>query len=182
MIDTIPAVASREPGPWARLSPRVRRAAVAGAAVLLVAVVLRVFVVQVVVVEGGSMEPTLAPGSRVWVTKRGVRPARGDVVVFDAPAGSGATHGELVKRVIATAGERVALRACIVFVDGVALDEPYRYPERECGAADLAELTVPTGSVFVLGDHRSASLDSRAFGPVPSDAVHGRVRGPVWPF
>jgi signal peptidase I len=182
LIDT-PAIVWGEPGVLTRLSPRVRRGLVIGAVVLLVLLVLRTFVVQVVEVEGPSMEPTL--GSRTWVVidqLSASRVDRGSVIVFSAPDGSGATHGDLVKRAIATAGQRVSMRDCVVYVDGVALAEPYLFAEQACGTSEIAELTVPAGAVYVLGDHRSESLDSRAFGPIPVGSVHGRVMGGLWPF
>lgn len=181
MIDVAPSVAVREPGVLSRLSPRTRWILVIAGAVLVVLIILRSFVIQFVEVEGASMEPTLDSGAWVWVDKvSGV--GRGDIVVFEAPAGSRATHAELIKRVIAGSGERVAMRNCVVYVGGVAIDEPYVLAEPTCGTGDVAEVTVGDDEVYVLGDHRSDSLDSRVFGPVPRASVKGRVRSGIWPF
>jgi signal peptidase I len=183
LIATQPTV-MREPGVSARLSPRVRTSLTAGALLLLALVLARTFLVQPVEVEGASMEPTFDSGSWVMVDKWSAQSdiERGDVIVFDAPAGSGATHSELMKRVIATAGDTVSMQACVVYVGGAALAEPYVAAEADCGTSDVAEIIVPADAVYVLGDHRSQSLDSRIFGPVPVHAVHGRVMGDLWPF
>jgi signal peptidase I len=184
LIDTHVADAVREPGPWTRLSPRARRGAALVAGVLVVMFVLRTFVVQAVEVKGASMEPTFASGT--WVVVDKLSPTShansGDVIVFEPPTGSGATHATLIKRVIATAGERVSMTGCAVSVGGVVLTEPYVFDEPTCGISDVAEFIVPAGAIYVLGDHRSNSLDSRSFGAIPVDSVHGGVIGHVWPL
>lgn len=129
------------------------------------------------------MEPTLFEPSRIVVEKLtgGIRDvSRGDVVVFHH--GSGRDSRDLVKRVIALPGERVALRGCVVYVNSVALREPYVEPSvNGCGVGDLVEQVVPAGRMFVLGDNREESADSRSFGPVSLSRVVGRAVAVVWP-
>jgi len=151
--------------------------------VVVVALLLRVFLFEQFYVQGPSMEPTLFEPSRVVVEKLtgGIRDvSRGDVVVFQH--GSGSDSRDLIKRVIALPGERVALRGCVVYVDSVALREPYVEPSvNGCGVGDLAEQVVPAGRMFVLGDNREESADSRSFGPVSISRVVGRAVAVVWP-
>lgn len=109
-------------------------------------------------------------------------PERGDIVILDPPVPS---TEPLVKRVIALPGEKVAIRAGRVYVDGVPLDEgytagppTYEYPP----SSGDAEFTVPPGAVFVLGDNRNNSRDSHVFGPVPLDNVIGKAVVTYWPL
>ncbi|QKE85219.1 signal peptidase I [Arthrobacter sp. NEB 688] len=151
-------------------------------AALLLALVLLVgrFALEPVLVPTSSMEPTLHAGSHVLVDHVGplVRGyGRGDVVLLDAPDGSGL----LVKRVAAVGGEDVAILDGVLSVDGIPVDEPWVDP----GDVDsvYAELgRVPAGHVVVLADHRPDARDSRSFGPVALDALHGRVVATVWPL
>ncbi|HYJ60874.1 MAG TPA: signal peptidase I [Actinomycetota bacterium] len=170
------------------------------------ALVIKSFLVQVAVVPSGSMEPTLTPGDRILVcrlctTLGGIQ--RGDVVVFHDPArpatgplgaawewlvegvGVGASsHRDIVKRVVALPGEVVEIRDATVYVDGVPLDEPYVAPDRD--TRPFGPVAVPAGTLFVLGDDRLRSGDSRfappaGVGMVPEDDVIGEVVGRVWP-
>lgn len=149
-------------------------------------------------VPTGSMQPNLQPGDRVLVDMRayGLRvpftlarlgearaPVAGEVVVFDSP-----TDGtRLVKRVVAVAGDRVAVVDGRLQVNGAwlhAADQPdvERFALRDValdlrhgGGPDLRQTTVPAGMVLVLGDHRGRSLDGRFFGLVPESAFYGRA-------
>lgn len=131
------------------------------------------------VVEGASMEPTLTNRAllivdTVFTTLRPFH--RGDVVVFRYPRNPAV---EYVKRVIALPGETVMVAHGYVFVDGRVLDEPYlREPVRYF----WGPATVPTGSVFVLGDNRNSSSDSHVWGPLPVDLVVGRAWLTLRPF
>ena len=140
------------------------------------------------VVPTGSMEPTLMPGDRVVVDKRayGVRipftlqrlsegdaPARGDVVVFDAP-GDGT---RLIKRVVAVGGDLLEVRDGHVFVNGVRGDEHAALELRLGGGPDVHPVRVPAGHVFAMGDFRGNSRDSRYFGFVPRSRIYARARG-----
>jgi signal peptidase I len=128
-------------------------------------------------VQGDSMRPTLPPGQRIAVGPLDRAPARGDLVVLDSPA-AGEGRLEVVKRVVGLPGERVRLLAGRLEVDGRALREPYLAGDP--GAAEL-DVRLGPGQYLVLGDHRAASTDGRQFGPVPADALTGRVRFAYWP-
>jgi signal peptidase I len=148
------------------------------AAAIVVVLLVRIFVLQVFWVPTASMVPTLVPGDRVLVNKAAYwlhGPRRGDVVVF-----SGADHEDFVKRVIALPGQTWEIRGGIVYVDGRALDEPYvgTRDDRSFGPG-----TVPAGRLFVLGDDRPRSEDSRfsRIGYVPIGDVVGRVVARAWP-
>lgn len=130
------------------------------------------------VVEGPSMLPTLETGDRVLVEKLGYRfggPERGDVVLLHR-------EGEeqlLIKRVAALPGETVAARDGAVYVDG----KPVRDPSGMQGIPYSLEPTVvPPGQVYVLGDNRGNSTDSRSFGPVPRERIVGEAVVILWPL
>jgi signal peptidase I len=149
------------------------------------AFVVRSFVFQQYVINGPSMRPTLQPGDRVLLNKLSYRAHdvnRGDVVVFDRVQGT--RHDDLIKRVIALEGETIRIENCAVFIDGEELVEPYLADEVQagrCGATSMAPLTVPDGQVFVMGDNRPESSDSRAFGPIDVDEIRGRAFVVLWP-
>jgi signal peptidase I len=153
---------------------------------LLVAFLVRTFVLAHFVVDGTSMSTTLHNGDRVFVNKLSYRlhdPRRGDVVVLheDQP---GFENRDLIKRVIALPGEEIAMRDCIVTIDGVPLDEPYldpvEVPPGDCGEP-IEPTVVPEGSVFVMGDNRDESQDSRALGAIDEDDIVGRAFVVFWP-
>ncbi len=108
-------------------------------------------------------------------------PERGDVVVLNPPEHSDEPY---IKRVIGLAGDTVSFRDGYVSIDGERLDEPYLDgPITDCDGADYCEgFTVPEGHVFVLGDNRDDSLDSRAFGPVPLNHIIGQAWFVNWPL
>ncbi len=159
-------------------------------------------------VDGLSMEPTLNTGEMLLVNRQmyshfdvnGVLnvlpfverdgesefypfhpPQRGDIIVFDPPIG--AIDKPYIKRVIGLPGETIAIHDGGVYIDGERLDEGYlgttatRWP----GRPDNFELVVPEGHIFVLGDNRNNSTDSRSFGPVSEDAIIGRAWIAYWP-
>ncbi len=143
---------------------------------LVVAVLaLGVTPVRVLHVSAGSMSPTLADGSVVLVLPA-PRVGRGDVVVADDPRGG----GPLVKRVVALGGQRVELADGVLLVDGSPVCEPLIDQSRVDGVYG-GPWTVLPGQVFLLGDARGESVDSRVFGAVPLDTVHGRVSLRLWP-
>jgi signal peptidase I len=144
-------------------------------AVLLVAAALAVVdvrssVVGPVRVTGDSMSPTLHNGAVVLVDKRDRRPERGDIITFDAPDDGAPT----VKRVVGVGGDVVAVEDAILRVNGSVVDEPY-VDHESIDALYYGPVTVPAGSLLVLGDQRAGSIDSREYGAVPSEAVTGRV-------
>lgn len=146
---------------------------------LLIAIGINLFLAQATQVQGQSMEPNLHTDQRLVVEKITYRfhgPRRGDIVVIDMPE---AGPELLIKRVIALPGETVSSRGGQVFINGDALDEPY---VQRPGGRDIAEQVVPPLHVFVMGDNRQFSNDSRNFGPVPIDHVVGRAWFSYWPL
>jgi signal peptidase I len=163
-------------------------------AVVLVAAVafafgLRAWVVQPFWIPSASMEPTLhgCPGcnpDRLLVDKLSYHlhaVHRGDVVVFTRPPSVPTTDADLVKRVVGLPGESVRAAGGTVYVDNRALTEPYVAPDCH-GTANFGPTTVPTGDVFVMGDNRCDSMDSRSFGPIPQSTIVGRAFVIVWPL
>ncbi len=151
-------------------------------AVLVVTFGLRTFVVQAFTLPSGSMEPTLLIGDHILVNKlqpyvRG--PRFGDVVVFPFPKDRAKTF---MKRVIAVGGETVYIQHKRVFIDGNPRDDPHaRFIPKKKGQGDqFGPSTVPPGQVFVLGDDRDASYDSRFFGGVPVAEITGRAVSVFW--
>lgn len=162
--------------------------AVVIAVALLVAFVVRTYVLAHFVVDGTSMESTLHHGDRVFVNKIGYRfhdPRRGDVVVLHD--GKSDRDRDLIKRVIGLPGETISMIDCEVRIDGVVLDEPYLDEEHRipggCGAG-VPEQLIPEGAVFVLGDNRDDSADSRSrdIGVIDHDEIVGRAFVVFWPL
>jgi len=145
---------------------------------LLIALLVNVFVAEAVAIEDGpSMQPNLYRGDRMLTEKISYHlhaPRRGDVVVVDRPG----DEKTLVKRVIAVAGETIEVRGGHAFVNGQPIDEPW---VREFGGPGYGPELVPDDHVFILGDNRAVSHDSRAIGPVQVDSVRGHVVLVYWP-
>ena len=193
------------------MNDRVRRAALEWlgvvVAVLVLTAAMRALVGQAFYIPSASMVPQLQVGDRIVVSKLAYRlhdPRRGDVVVFDAPPGEqgapephrpaavrfllGLVRGldalkpqrtEFVKRVVALPGEEVEGRDGHVYVDGHLLVEPYLAPT--VVTSDFGPVRVPPDRLWVMGDNRPNSGDSRVFGPIPEDSVVGRVIAKAWP-
>lgn len=129
-------------------------------------------------VEGSSMEPSLHDGEMVVVNRLAYRwsePSRGDIVVFYFPLDP---SRRFIKRIIGLPGDRVEARDGLVYVNGVALDEPYLAdPPRYSGAWQ-----VDSNTLFVLGDNRNNSDDSQNWGPLPLDKVIGKAVLVYWPL
>lgn len=145
---------------------------------LLIAAALVIFVVQPTRVDGTSMEPTLLSGQRLVIEKVSLHfnaPARGEVVVLNVP---GRDADALIKRVVANAGDVIAIRNGRVYLNGEAITEPYL---SQFTPGDLPSTVVPDGYLFVLGDNRGASNDSRSFGMIPTDHLVGRAILSYWP-
>ncbi len=155
---------------------------------LLLAVLLRIFVLQAFWIESESMESTLLVDERVLVDKVSYRFGdidQGDIVVFsriEAEIAIDPTEPEdVIKRVIAVGGQTVESRDGTVYVDGQALDEPYLDDDVVTG--DFGPEVVPDGQLFVMGDNREASVDSRAaLGTIDVDRVVGRAFFLFWPL
>jgi signal peptidase I len=154
--------------------------------------VIQTFVAQPFEVQQSSMERTLEPTHLVLVDKLTPRFAtyhRGDIVVFTPPDSWGQTDTPYIKRVIGEPGDRVEITPeGKVAVNGTVLDEPYLYRTDPAGPPDPTDLsadspwTVPEGQLFLMGDHRGNSIDSRFKGPVPIDRVIGRAWLRYWPL
>jgi len=146
---------------------------------LLITLVVNSFVARAWVVDGPSMQPNLYYGQRVMIEKVTYRlfhgPRRGDVVVVDVADST----EPLIKRVVALPGETIKIRGGQVIIDGELLEEPW---VEYAGGRDLPPTTVPPLHVFILGDNRPNSRDSRAFGPVHVDQIDGRALFIYWPL
>lgn len=161
------------------------------AVALVFTLLIRTFVIEPFVVPTGSMESTIEIGDQILAQKvtleLGQGVSQGDIVVFHNPDAS-SDHDILVKRVIATAGQTVDLQDGKVLVDGVALDEPYAtgmsYPlsTQSPGAEVSFPYTVPEGCVWVMGDNRENSADSRYFGAVPDSDLIAVAVLRYWPL
>ena len=158
---------------------------------VVLSLVIRSFVAHAFHVESGSMLPTLEPGDRILVSKLSDNPSRGDLVVFERP------NGDLIKRVLALEGETIYFVDGVIGIDELWIsDEPYlaagtgtyapsaAIPNCEApeGYDEGSACTVPEGHVFVLGDNRRVSYDSRNFGPVPRDDIIGTTAFQFWPL
>ncbi|HWH01733.1 MAG TPA: signal peptidase I [Pilimelia sp.] len=125
-----------------------------------------------VTVHADAMAPTLRPGERVLVERVTLRwsgPDRGDLVAYRTPAG-----GLALNRVVALAGDEVALRGTELYVNDRRVAEPYLAPGAG-GRGWFGPVIVPAGQVFLLGDNRTVAVDSRGFGGVPVADLVGRV-------
>jgi signal peptidase I len=194
-----------EPRPRRPVLRKVREAAqtllLAGVVYLLVQ-----FLVPPYAVDGASMAPNLSDGERllvnrsvyahfdankIWNLLPGVdrageaivypfhAPERGEIVVFDPPTGGGEPY---IKRVIGLPGDEIAFADGRVLVNGAPLPESYiDGAVTFCAAGPHCETTVPAGTVYVLGDNRRNSSDSRAFGPISADEVVGKAWISNWP-
>ncbi len=151
---------------------------------LVSAYLIRAYVVQTFFIPSGSMHETLLEGDRVLVNKVSYHlhdVHRGDVVVFRRPPDFPVEEDDLIKRVVALPGETVEGRGGKVYVDGAPLDEPYVEPACN-GTRDFDRITVPADRLWVMGDNRCNSSDSRVFGPIEDDLVVGRAFVLAWPF
>lgn len=175
-----------------------------------IALLIKTFLLQAFYIPSGSMEPTLKIGDRVLVEKLSYRfgePSRGDVVVFEKDLASvlepdasedsrsvmqrigDAFRGlfgfptsgsqDFIKRVVAVEGDKIEGRDGEVFVNGEPIEEPYLAEGTDTG--DFAPTNVPEDMIFVMGDNRGNSDDSRNFGPVPADEVVGHAFLLIWP-
>jgi signal peptidase I len=161
-----------EPVTSARRSPR-RARWTWPLAIAVVLVVVWAFVAEPLRVTSVSMEPSLRAGQHVLVDKVSYRlhpPRRDDLIVFPQPG-----DGQLaVKRIVGIAGDTIALEDGVLVVNGVARREPY-VEHRTIDSVYFGPEVVPGNAVFVMGDNRGSSIDSRSYGPVEVDTVIGRV-------
>jgi len=146
---------------------------------IVVAVLINLFLVQSTLVLGQSMEPNLQQDQRLIMEKVGYHwhgPRRGDIVILRDPTGGPIP---LIKRVVGLPGERVSIAGGRVYIDSVALDETYVHQQTAGGGRSWV---VPPLQVFVLGDNRENSKDSRYFGPVPISTIIGHAIFRYWPL
>jgi signal peptidase I len=150
----------------------------------LVAFVVKTFLIQAFFIPSGSMLPTLHEDDRVLVNKLSYDlhdVHRGDLVVFERPENEAAGQiKDLIKRVVGLPGERIESRDGDVYIDGDLLEEPYLVDGTE--TTNLEPQTVPEGHVFVMGDNRGDSMDSRVFHAIDEDLIVGRAFVRVWPL
>ncbi len=202
-VNELPAL--RRPEPEAGTGRALLEVPVLLVGAAVIALVVKAFLAQAFFIPSESMEPQLATGDRVVVSRLSYElhdPRRGDVLVFDDPTqppvvdrsflpvrlGREALEAlgiveprgrELIKRVVGLPGETVWGQGGQVVVDGRPLIEPYL--DDPSITDDFAPVRIPAGHVFVMGDSRRNSKDSRRFGPVPEELVVGRAIARVWP-
>lgn len=153
-------------------------------AALVIAFIIRTFLFAPIEVEGSSMMPTLENHDRMIVTKI-EEPERFDIVVFHATKES-----DYIKRVIGLPGDQVEYKSDNLFVNGKQYEEPFlneyknehRRVQLDGPYTEDFSITVPEGSIFVLGDNRRNSTDSRHIGAIPLDKVVGTTKVIYWPF
>jgi signal peptidase I len=175
----------------------------------VIALLIKTFLLQAFYIPSASMEPTLTGGDRVLVEKVSYHfggPARGDVVVFeknlglvqdpsatDEPLWTDVVNAfkglfgfptggreDLIKRVMAVGGDKIQGKNGSVYVNGHKVDEPYL--PAGVKTSTFGPISVPEGKLFVMGDNRGNSDDSRSFGPVPADKVVGHAFVLLWPL
>ena len=162
---------------------------------LVIAITVRSLILQQFYISGPSMETTMFQDNRVLVNKLSYRLHdihRGDVVVFDRVTVDGEVvqHDDLIKRVIGLSGETISIKDCQVFVDGKLLAEPYLNDydlaqssvDDRCRVPMMDETLIPEDHLFVMGDNRPQSFDSRMFGSIEQNLVVGRAFVIIWPF
>jgi signal peptidase I len=157
---------------------------------LVIFVVIQNFIAQPYKVQQSSMEHTLLQEQYVLVDKLTPRfdtYKRGDIVVFTPPSDwAGDSSTPFIKRVIGVGNDVVEIRDGAVSINGTRIDEPYIYTEADGSpqptSASQDRWAIPEGELFLMGDHRGDSADSRAFGPVAVDQVIGRAWLRYWPF
>ena len=141
---------------------------------------VRPFVLEAFYIPSESMVTTLLVGDRVFVNKfvyRFSEPEHGDIVVFESVEGE---SEDLIKRIVGLPGDRVAVFDGVLFVNGERWEEPYvnkLFPDNSSYGPE----TVPEGDIFVMGDNRANSRDSRFFGPVPVENIEGEAFVIFWP-
>ncbi|MHB9033585.1 MAG: signal peptidase I [Anaerolineae bacterium] len=146
---------------------------------LIIVFVINAFVAQATRVEGESMLPNLHNNERLIIEKISYRlhpPRRGDIIVIEPPQKG---TEPLIKRVIGLPGETISVHDGQVFINDTVLREPYLAQKTN---GSMNPLLVPEGYVFVMGDNRNASNDSRAFGPVPTQDIIGKAWLRYWPL
>jgi signal peptidase I len=143
---------------------------------------IKTFVIQPFVIPTGSMEPTIMTGDRVLAEKVSLRfrdVRTGEIVVFDDPTGR---HPQLIKRVIAVGGQTVDIQDGSVVVNGAPLDEAYVHGKVTDPGTVPLPITLADDQVWLMGDNRPNSGDSRFMGPIDESMVRGRAFSIYWPI
>lgn len=163
------------------------------AAALVITLLIRTFILDQYEIPSGSMQPTIEINDRVFAEKVSYHFStvnQGDIITFDNPYPSPDMHDAvLIKRVIATEGQIIDLKDGQVLVDGVILEEPYTHglpseplSTQHPGVEISFPYQVPQDEIWVMGDNRINSLDSRYFGPIEEESVLGRAILRIWPL
>jgi signal peptidase I len=155
--------------------------AVIVAAAFVLAFLVQQFLVKPYVIPSPSMEPTLMEGDRVLVNRLVYHfhaPHRGDVIVFHPPGRPGSDP--FIKRVVAVGGDTVAVHDGLLYLNGEPQAEPFIMEHPILN--EFAQVAVPEGYVWVMGDNRNDSGDSRVFGPVSVKAIVGEAFAVYWPI
>jgi signal peptidase I len=151
---------------------------------LLIALLIKTFLFQAFYIPSASMDPTLKVHDRVLVNKLSyhLHPVhRGDIVVFKAPPEERTAQiKDLVKRVIGLPGDTITARDGHVYINDRLLKEPYL--PKGTRTDDLPRTVIPASSYFMMGDNRTASSDSRVFGPIKRSTIIGRAFIKMWPL
>ncbi len=153
---------------------------------VLVALLVKTYLVQAFRIPSSSMEQTLQVGDRVMVNKLSYRIGDvepGDVVVFSRPEAAGAdptAPEDLIKRVVGVGGDTISTVDGRLVRNGAVVEEPYLQPGTQTVGIEQP-VTVPEGQVWVMGDNRNNSSDSRVFGPIPESTIVGRAEVVMWP-
>jgi signal peptidase I len=147
---------------------------------VVLALLIRTFLFEFIRVDGPSMEPTLYTGYQVMINKVEYRlhpPERGDIIVCQYPGRT----ANYVKRIVAVENQVVEVRNQKVYIDGKPVEEKYI---KEPIFENTVAVKVPAGSVFVMGDNRNDSMDSRdaTIGPISRTMILGKADGIIWPF
>jgi signal peptidase I len=143
------------------------------------ALIIRTFIFAPIVVDGESMQPTLQNGDRMIVSKINYtigEPDRFDIVVFQATE-----EKDFIKRIIGLPGDKIEYKDSTLYVNDKAIKEPY-LPEEFKQLTGEFSIVVPEDKLFVLGDNRGNSQDSRIIGPISLDKVIGEAKILFWPF
>ena len=180
-----PAADETPPGPEkarSRVRNTIEWVVIIGAA-LIAAVVIKTYLIQAFYIPSASMEHTLNIDDRVLVNKLSYRLHdihRGDIVVFERPPNDVGEIRDLIKRVVGLSGETVEGHDGAVYVDGRPLREPYL--AKGMTTADFDPRRIPDGYIWVMGDNRGNSSDSRVFGAIRESSIVGRAFIRVWPL
>ena len=170
---------------------RIQKAVAVLAALLVLLLAFGVLRYDKIDVLGSNMAPTLEPGETV-VIRSGASPQVNDIVLFNLPSAFGAEERLAISRVIAVGGQEIRFQDGDVFINDVLVNEPFvaqsastaprqLIPGCAQEAPEVDRCRIPDGSVFLMGDNRTGSSDSRSFGPVTVDEVRGVVTGaPFW--